>query len=101
MQLHKLKLKSCRGGIFGTLHVLCLTWPPVSLLHPNVAVALSHTGLRVEERHSDTPLGTEPGIVVMTLLHGISIVLLPQPDTTKPETDAGYFRLLWLKDKNL
>lgn len=62
---------------------LCLTWSPVSLFHPNVAVALSHAGLRVEERHSDAPLSTEPGIVVMTLLHGISVVLLSQPDTTK------------------
>lgn len=66
----------------------------MSLFHPNVAVALGHTGLRVQEWHSDTPLGTESGIVVMALLHGISVVLLPQPDTTKPEPDAGYFGLL-------
>lgn len=60
-----------------------LTWPPVSLFHPNVAVALSHAGLRVKKRHPDAPLGTEPGVVVMTLLHGISVVLLSQPDSTK------------------
>lgn len=75
-------------GFVKTPHVLCLTWSPVSLFHPNVAVALSHAGLRVEERHSDAPLSTEPGIVVVTLLHGISVVLLSQPDTTKP--DAAY-----------
>lgn len=69
---------------------LCLTWSSVSLFHPNVAVALSHTGLRVKERHSDAPLSTQPGIVVMTLLHGIPVVLLSQPDTIKPEPYAGY-----------
>lgn len=71
------------------LHVLCLTWSPVSLFHPNVAVALGHASLRVEERHSDAPLSTEPRIVVMALLHGISVVLFSQPDTTKSEPDAG------------
>ena len=60
----------------------------MSLLHPNVAVALSHTGLRVEEGHTDTPLSTQPGIIVMALLHGISVVLLSQPDKTKPEPGA-------------
>ncbi len=75
-------------GFVKNLHVLPLTWSPVSLFHPNVAVALSHTGLGVEERHSDAPLSAEPGIVVVTLLHGISVVLLSQPDTTKP--DAAY-----------
>lgn len=52
----------------------------MSLLHPNVAVALSHSGLRVEERHPDTPLSTEPGIVVVTLLHSISVILLSKPE---------------------
>lgn len=63
-----------------------LTWSPVSLLHPNVAVALSHASLRVEERHSDAPLSTEPGVVVVTLLHGISVVLLSQPSDAKFRT---------------
>lgn len=51
----------------------------MSLFHPNVAVALSHAGLRVKKWHSDTPLRTEPSIVVMTLFHGVSVVLLSQP----------------------
>lgn len=71
-------------------HVWCLTWSPVSFLHPDITVALSHAGLRVEERHPNTPLGAQPGIVVVTLLHGISVVLLSQPDETKPEADAGH-----------
>lgn len=84
------------------LHVLCLTRSPVSLFHPNVAVALGHSSLRVEEWHSDAPLSTQPGIIVMTLLHGISVVLLSQPDTTKKkkksEPHAGHwviFCLFW------
>lgn len=64
---------------------LSLTWSPVSLLHPDVAVALRHTSLRVKERHSDAPLCAEPSVVVVTLLQGISVALLSQTDTTGPE----------------
>lgn len=67
-----------------------LTWSPMSFLHPDITVALSHAGLRVEERHPNAPLGAQPGIVVVTLLHGISVVLLSQPDETKPKADAGH-----------
>lgn len=56
------------------------------LLHPDVAVALSHAGLRVQERHADAPLRAQPGIVVVTLLQGVSVVLLSQTDRS---TEAG------------
>lgn len=55
----------------------------MSLLHPNVAVALSYTGLRVQKRHPDAPLSTQASVVVVTLLHGVSVVLLPQPGHTR------------------
>lgn len=60
-----------------------LTWAPVPLLHPNVAVALGHTGLRVKKRHPDASLSTESSVVVVTLLHGVSVVLLSQPEHTR------------------
>lgn len=78
------------GGLQCTLR---LTWSPVSLLHPNVAVALSYTCLRVDERHTNAPLSTQPGIVVVTLLHGIPVVLLSQPDTTKTRGRRRVFSL--------
>jgi len=60
-----------------------LTCAAVSLLHPDVAVGLSHTGLRVQERHEDAALCAEPGVVAMALLHSIFVILLTQPKATQ------------------
>lgn len=74
------------------------TWSSVSLLHPDVAVALCHARLRVQEWHSNAPLGAEPGVVVVTLLKGISVALLPQPNQTEPYGELG---LQWPREKKL
>lgn len=50
----------------------------MTFLHPDVAVALGHPGLGVEEREADAPLGTQPGVIVVALLHGIPVVLFPK-----------------------
>lgn len=72
-----------RQVVFLGLRFTRLTWAPVSPFHPNVAVALSHTGLRVEKRHPNAPLSTQSSVVVVTLLHGVSVVLLTQPKHTR------------------
>lgn len=59
------------------------TCTPVPFLHPDVAVALSHSSLGVEERHEDASLCTQPGIVAVALLHGIFVILLSHPSTQK------------------
>lgn len=59
--------------------MLIPTRPPVPFLHPNVAVALSHARLGVQEGHAHAPLRAQTSVVVMALLHGISVVLLAQP----------------------
>lgn len=62
---------------------LLQTCTPVSLLHPDVAVALSNTRLRVDERHKDAPFRTQTSIVAVALFHSILVVLLPEPETRK------------------
>lgn len=59
------------------------TCTPVSLLHPDVAVALSNTRLRVDERHKDAPLRTQTSVIAVALFHSILIVLLTEPETRK------------------
>ena len=59
----------------------------MSLLHPDVTVGLGHTSLRVQEGHEDAALGTQTSVVTMTLLHGISVILLAQPEMWKLDTD--------------
>lgn len=51
----------------------------VSLLHPDVAVVLSDSGLRVQERQPHTALGTQAGIVVTAMFDGFPVELLSQP----------------------
>lgn len=65
------------------------TCTPVSLLHPDVTVGLGYTSLRVQERHEDAALSTQASVVTMTLLHGISVILLPQPERWKLDTDRS------------
>lgn len=59
------------------------TCTSVPFLHPDVAVALSHSSLRVKKGHEDASLCTEPGIVAVALLHGIFVILLPHPNAQK------------------
>lgn len=55
-----------------------LTWAAVPLFHPDVTVALSHPGLGVQEGQAHAALGTEAGVVVVALLHGVLVILLPE-----------------------
>lgn len=59
------------------------TCTPMSLLHPDITVGLGYTGLRVQERHQDASLSTQARVVTMTLFHGVSVILLPQPESNK------------------
>lgn len=61
----------------------------MSLLHPDVTVGLGHASLRVQERHEDAALSTQTSIVTMTLLHGIPVILLSQPEMWKLDTDTS------------
>lgn len=56
------------------------TCTPVSLFHPDVTIGLGYASLRVQERHEDAALGTEASVVAVTLLHGISVILLSQAE---------------------
>lgn len=58
----------------------------MSLLHPDVAVVLRYTRLRVQERHSDTALGTQSGVVAAAVLDGLLIELISK---TTEETENG------------
>ncbi len=64
------------------------TWPPVPLLHPDVTVVLSYACLRVQEGHAYAALSTQAGIVAATLLNGLPVELVPEPeeDTFGEET---------------
>lgn len=65
------------------------TCTSVSLLHPDVTVWLGYTSLRVQERHKDAALGTQTSIIIMTLLHGISVILLSKPEKWKLDTNRS------------
>ncbi len=69
---------------------VCPTWPSVPFLHPEVAVALGDTCLRIKEGHPDAPLCTQTGIIVVTLLHSVPVILLTQPTDrkTRPTVNA-------------
>lgn len=56
-----------------------MTWLPVALLHPDVAVVLRHAGLRVQEGHADAALGTQAGIVAAAVLYGLPVELVAEP----------------------
>lgn len=47
--------------------------------HPDVAVVLGHTSLRVQEWQADAAFSTQPGIVAAALLNGFPIELVAQP----------------------
>lgn len=79
----RVKVYRCSKASF---HWGSSTWSPVSLLHPDVAVVLSHARLRVQERHSDAALGTQAGVVAATVLDGLLIELIFEPED---ETENG------------
>lgn len=57
-----------------------MTWLSVAFLHPDVAVVLRHTGLRVQEGHADAALGTETGIVAAAVFYGLPVELVAEPE---------------------
>lgn len=74
------------------------TWLPVALLHPNVAVVLSHAGLGVEEGHADAALGTQAGIVATAVLYGLPVELVAEPgEQTEQSEEVGK---KWLRRKD-
>lgn len=58
----------------------------MSLLHPDVAVVLSHARLWVQEWHSDAALSTQAGVVAATVLDGLPVELISE---TEEEMDNG------------
>lgn len=54
------------------------TWSSVPLLHPDVAVVLSYTGLRIQERKADAPFSTQPRVVAATVLNRFFVELVPK-----------------------
>lgn len=60
-----------------------LTWASVPLLHPDVAVVLSHPSLRVQEGEPHAPLCTQPRVVAPTVLDGFLVELVPKPTGDK------------------
>lgn len=56
------------------------TWLAVALFHPDVAVVLRHTSLRVQEGHAHAAFGTEAGIVAAAVFDGLPIELVAEPE---------------------
>lgn len=56
------------------------TWLAVALFHPDVAVVLRHTSLRVQEGHANAAFGTETGIVAATVFDSLLIELVTEPE---------------------
>lgn len=52
------------------------TGPAVGLLHPDVAVVLGHTGLRVEEGQAQAALGAQARVVAAAVLDGLAVEVL-------------------------
>lgn len=48
----------------------------MGLLHPDVAVVLGHTGLRVEEGQTQAALGTQARVVAAAVLDGLPVEVL-------------------------
>lgn len=59
---------------------VCLTWPAVALLHPDVAVVLGDARLRVQEGHPDAALGAEAGVVAAAVFDGLPVELVAEPE---------------------
>lgn len=52
------------------------TWPTVGLLHPDVAVVLGHSGLRIEEGQAQAALSTQARVVAAAVLNGLTVEVL-------------------------
>lgn len=50
------------------------------LLHPDVTVVLRYACLRVQEGHANAALCTQAGIVAATVLNGLPVELVPEPE---------------------
>ena len=59
--------------------VAWLTWAPMPLLHPDVAVVLGHPGLRVQEWETHAALCTQAGVVTPAVFNGFLVELVPKP----------------------
>lgn len=59
---------------------MCLTWSPVSLLHPDVAVALGNAGLGVQEGETHGSLSTQTSIVAAAVFNGLFVELLSETE---------------------
>lgn len=57
----------------------------MALFHPDIAVVLCHTGLRVQEGHAHTAFGTETGIVAATVFDSLPVELITK--TGQRQTD--------------
>lgn len=57
-----------------------LTCLPLTFLHPDVAVVLSHARLGVQEGHPDAALGAEASVVAAAVLDGLLVELVPEPE---------------------
>lgn len=63
------------------IHTQTHTWSTVVLLHPDVAVALGHAGLGVQEGETHGSLGTQTGIVAATVFNGLLVEFLTKTET--------------------
>lgn len=88
------------------------TWSSVPLLHPDVAVVLSYTSLRIQEGKADAPFSTQPRVVAATVLNRFFVELVPKSakrdraeikeDCIFPQTRLGKKGTWgWFKKKNL
>ena len=56
------------------------TWLAVALFHPDVAVVLCYTSLRVQEGHAHAAFGTETGIVAAAVFDSLLVELVTKPE---------------------
>lgn len=57
------------------------------LFHPYVTIILSNTSLWVQERKTNTALGTETGIVTAAVLYGFFVELVPKTAEERKKTE--------------
>lgn len=69
---------SLQTGSQNMSRVAWLTWATVPLLHPDVAVVLGHTSLRVQERETHAALRAQPRVIASAVLDGLLVELVPE-----------------------
>ena len=72
-------MHSVHVWVYTCKHVCLPTRTAVVAFHPDVAVVLGDTGLRVQEWQADAAFSTQTGIVAAALLNGLLIELVAQP----------------------